>query len=68
MKEYAVPFTLEGDFVLRAKNVSDLKKKMDGIDLSELISTAANVQLTANPDKAKQIGEYKDKIKVKTIK
>lgn len=68
MKEYAVPFKLEGHFIVRSKNISDLKKKMDGMDTNELIKTAANIRITADPDKAEKIAEYSDKIKIKTIK
>lgn len=67
IKEYTVPFKLEGDFVVRAKNIADLKKKLDGMDITELLSTAANVQINAYPDRAEKIGEFNNKIKIKTI-
>lgn len=67
IKEYAVPFKLEGEFIVRAKNIADLKKKLDGMEISELLSTAVNVQINAYPDRAEKINEFSNKIKIKTI-
>lgn len=67
MKEYKVPFKVEGDFILKAKNISDLKKKMDGMYMNDLMATSANISLEAYPDRAEMLREINDKIKIKTI-
>lgn len=67
IKEYTIPFCLEGDFVVRAKNIADLKKKMDGMITTDLMSTAVNIQINAYPDKAEKINEFSNKVKIKTI-
>lgn len=67
IKEYAVPFKLEGCFVLRAKNIADLKKKMDAIDTTDLIKTAHDIQINAYPDRAEKLAEFSSKIKIKKL-
>lgn len=67
IKEYTVPFSLEGDFVVRAKNIADLKKKLDGMITTDLMSTAVNIQINAYPDRAEKINEFSNKIKIKKI-
>lgn len=67
MKEYIVPFKVEGEFRLRAKNIADLKVKMDSMFIGDLMATSENIKLTGYPDKAEMIKEINDKIKVKII-
>ena len=70
IKEYIVPFNVEGQFRLRAKNIADLKKKMDGMMIGDLMSTSENIELKAYPDRAEKVATIKQKnpIDVKIIK
>lgn len=67
MKEYLVPFTLEGKFNLKAKNVADLKVKLDSMMIGDLMATSYDIELKAYPDRSEKIGEFNEKAKIKFI-
>jgi hypothetical protein len=67
IKEYLVPFKVEGEFRVRAKDISDLKKKMDGMMIGDLMATSENLMLKADPDSAEKVAEIKEKVNIKYI-
>ncbi len=69
IREYIVPFKVEGEFRLRAKDIADLKKKMDAMFIGDLMNTSENIKLTAYPDKAEKVATIKEKdaVNVKII-
>ena len=69
VKEYIVPFKVEGEFRVRARDISDLKKKMDAMFIGDLMNTSENVQLTAYHDRAEKVASIKEKdnVNVKII-
>lgn len=67
IKEYLVPFKVEGEFRVRAKDISDLKKKMDGMFIGDLMATSENLMLKADPDSAEKVAEIKEKVNIKYI-
>jgi len=68
MNEYIVPFKVDGNFIIKAKDEDDLKLIMDKMLIGELMETSENIQLTAYPERAELIEEIKTTIKKKTKK
>ena len=70
IKEYLIPFKVEGEFRIRAKDISDLKKKMDNMLIGDLMETSENIELKAYPDRAKKVAKIKEKdpVNVKIIR
>lgn len=62
IKEYIVPFKVEGEFRLRAKDISELKIEMDSMMIGDLMATSENIQLTAYPERAELVASIKEKI------
>lgn len=62
INKYIVPFTLEGELTVNAKDIEDLRKVMDEAMVGDLFNTAENVEFKAFPDRAEKIASIKKKL------